>query len=402
MIDASGLVVAPGFVDMLADNAHRPEKSYRIFEKYKLADGVTSSLQLHGGVASARRYRDTMGECPHLVNHGVSTKVMRIRKQTRSVEKRLAKVRRSLEEGSLAISHSIEYQPTPLDELLLYGALAREWDVPFFLHLRHSSFEKELDGVREALEIGRRTGCHVHLDHLHSTGASWHMDEAIELVEEALQEGQRITACVYPYTFWATYVHSKRFAPGWRERYDLDWDDLRLLGSAERLTRRRFRELRNKTWALVAVPEGIMDMEKVLLPALKRPWMAISSDGGIEREPDANNHPRGAGCFATAMRLGIDRGLGLSETIAKVTALPSLILGARSSAMRARGGLGPGDVADVVVFDPETINGRATVEVPAAVSDGIEHVLLGGRASYRGGGVVLRDDGGVLLEGDSG
>jgi N-acyl-D-aspartate/D-glutamate deacylase len=387
-IDAAGRAVVPGFVDLLADNPRNPRRTYRIAERYKLADGVTSALQCHGGSADVKAYYETFSALPHVTNHGVSSKVMRIRRRTRSPRRRLRLTERCLEQGALAVSHSIEYQPTPFPELLRYGALAARWDVPLFLHLRHSSRELELDGVREALGIGAETGCHVHLDHLHSTGASWHMAEAIDLVEQALARGQRVTACVYPYTNWATYVHSKRFDPGWHERYGLTYEDLTVVGTGERLTRSSFMRYRNKTFALVAVPPGTMSLEDTLLPALRRPWVMIASDGGLEREPRANNHPRGAGCFATALALARAHEIPLAEMIRKMTDLPASLLRARSPDMEKRGSLRVGDAADLVVLDPDTVDGRATVANPNRFSAGIDLVLVGGEIAYRDGAIT--------------
>ncbi len=383
VIGARGKVIAPGFVDLLADNPRNPRSTYPIVERYKLADGVTTVLQCHGGSADVDAYYAAFTALPHLTNHGVSTKIMRIRRRTGSLGRRLRLAERCLQQGALAVSHSIEYQPTSFEELTRYGELAARWHVPFFLHLRHSSREHELEGVREALSIGAETGCHVHLDHLHSTGASWHMGEAIDLVEEALARGQQVTACVYPYTSWATYLHSKRFDPGWRERYGLTFTDLAVVGTRERLTRRSFMRYRNRTFALVAVPEGTLSLERTLLPAIRRPWVLIASDGGIEREPRANNHPRGAGCFATALALARQHRIPLAEMIRKLTDLPASLLRARSPAMDERGSLRVGDVADLVVFDPAEVDGRATVENPNQLSKGIELVLLGGEIAYR-------------------
>jgi N-acyl-D-aspartate/D-glutamate deacylase len=386
-IDAAGKVVAPGFVDLMADNTKDPEQTFPIFERYKLTDGVTTPLQLHGGAAQVGAWYDRFDGHDHRTNYGVSTKVMRIRKQRKKNGRRRLAIRSCLEQGALALSHSIEYQPTRFGELVRYGRLAARYDVPLFLHLRFSSPERELDGVREALRVAEQTGCHVHLDHLHSTGASWHMSEAIELVEQALDRGHRITACVYPYTSWATYVGSRRFGPGWQQRYGLTYGDLRVVGTGERLTRRTFRRYRQDPFRLVAVPDGTMSLEETLLPALGRPWVAIASDGGIESEPRANNHPRGAGCFATALRLALDHGLDLAQTVRKMTDLPASLLRNRSAAMEVRGSLRVGDVADLTVFDPELVRGRATVENPNQTSDGIDWVLVAGEVALERGAI---------------
>lgn len=392
VLDVKGKYVAPGFIDLLADNAANPERTFRIFEKYKVTDGVTSALQMHGGSAKVADYYKYFGSLPHRINFGVSVFVMRIRYAKSSVSERLKLVEQNLEAGALGVSHSIEYQPTPYEEVLQYARLAKKYDRPLFLHLRYSSGAKELVGVDEAIDIGKNSGARVHIDHLHSTGGTFHMVGALEKIRSANRSGIRITCCVYPYSFWATYLHSKRFDEGWRERYGLDYNDLRLVGTGERLTAESFARYK-RLMKLVAVPEGTMSMEKTIDLALKEDFCMIGSDGGIEYEPNANSHPRGAGCFATAVRHGLDIGMPLEKIIAKITAIPRGVL---LPAMNDRGAILNGYKADLVVFDPQKINGRASVENPNQFSDGISMVLVNGKLAYKEG--VLGVQAGVPIK----
>ena len=203
---------------------------------------------------------------------------------------------------------------------------------------------------------------------------------ALDKIRAANQQGQRLTCCVYPYSYWATYLHSKRFDEGWRERYGLDYRDLRLVGTGERLTAESFQKYR-KAMKLAAVPEGTLPLEKTVNLALKEDFCMIGSDGGIESE-QANNHPRGAGCFATSIRHGLNIGLTLEKILAKVTSLPRSIT---LPAMANRGLLENGARADITVFDPKTINGKASVENPNQFSAGISLVLVNGKIAYRDG-----------------
>ena len=142
-----------------------------------------------------------------------------------------------------------------------------------------------------------------------------------------------------------------------------------------------------------------MSLEHTLLPALERPWVAVSSDGGIESEPRANNHPRGAGCFATALRLALEHDLSLAAMVRKITDLPASLLRAHSPEMQVRGSLRPGDMADLVVFDPDSVRGRATVINPNQTSDGIELVLVAGQVAYQGGAVTAVNAGRAIRGG---
>ena len=379
IIDVAGNIISPGFIDILADNAAKPETTYKTFEKFKVTDGVTTALQMHGGSEKCGWYYQHFGALPHYINFGVSVFVMRIRNSYPQLADRKRSVEKNLDEGALAVSHSIEYQPTPYPEVLEYAKLAKKYDRPFFLHLRYSSNEQELEGVEEAIKIAKESGARVHIDHLHSTGGTFHMKEALTKIRVAIQQGLQITCCVYPYSYWATYLHSKRFDEGWRERYNLDYNDLRLVGSGERLTKESFAKYR-KEMKLVAVPEGTMPFDKTIDLALQEDFCMIGSDGGIENETLANNHPRGAGNFATAINHGLKIGMPLEKVLEKMTTMPrGLVL----PVMKNRGVLENGAIADLTVFDPTVINGRASVENPNQFSAGIKLVMVNGKMAYQ-------------------
>lgn len=383
-IDVSGRVVSPGFIDILADNSTSPETTYSIFEKYKVADGVTTALQMHGGSADCGAYYRRFGNVPHLINFGVSTFVMAIR--ARAGGKRL--IEKNLDDGALGVSHSLEYQPAPYAEMLEYAKLATKYERPFFLHLRHSSGEKELEGVDEAIRLARDSGARVHIDHLHSTGGTFHMDQALEKIRTANSQGVTITTCIYPCSYWATYLSNNRFGAGWQQRYGLSYDDLRIVGSSERLTARSFAHYRKNSSRLAAVPEGTMPLDKTVDLALKEDFCMIASDGGIQFEPRANSHPRGAGCFATAIRHGLDIGISLEKILEKMTSLPRSVV---APALQDRGVLREGAIADLTVFDPATIRGNATVENPNQFSSGIDLIIVNGKIAFRDGKLAAKN-----------
>lgn len=391
IVDVANKVVAPGFIDILADNAADPASTFPIFEKFKVSDGVTTGLQMHGGSADCDAYFRKLGASPHLINYGVSTFVMVIRNRTGNLSERKRQVEKNLDEGALGVSHSLEYQPTPYEEVLEYAKLAKKYSRPLFLHLRYSSTEKELGGVDEAIRYAKESGAHVHIDHLHSTGGTFHMEQALEKMRTGIAQGLSLSTCVYPYSYWATYLYSKRFDPGWQERYGLTFSDLRLVGSGERLTAQSFAHYR-KTMRLVAVPEGTMPLEKTVDLALRENFCMIGSDGGIEFAAPANSHPRGAGCFATAIRHALDIRMPLENILEKMTSLPrSVVL----PAMKDRGILEDGAAADLTVFDPATIRGNATVENPNQFSAGIELVIVNGRTAFQNGKLAAKNGQGI-------
>ncbi len=392
VLDLPGKVIAPGFIDILADNS-TGGATFRVFEKYKVSDGVTTALQMHGGSIDCAAYYGNAGRQAHSINYGVSTFVMGIRGKVPGMAGRLVSVERNLAAGALGVSHSIEYQPAPFAELLGYARLAGKYDRPMVLHLRYSSPEQELDGIREAIQLARESGARVHIAHLHSTGGTYRMPEALELIRAARLAGAEITVCVYPYSYWATYANSRRFNPGWQERYGLTYGDLRRVGTGERLTEESFARYR-KTATLLAVPEGVMHLDRTTDLALREDFCMIGSDGGIRTEPRSNSHPRGAGCFATAIRHGLTIGIPLERMLEKMTTLPRALV---RPALEDRALLREGAMADLTVFDPETIQGNATVENPNQFSSGIELVVVGGEIAYRAGKVEARNGRPILI-----
>lgn len=380
IIDAEDKVVSPGWIDILADNGTNPKQTYKIFEKYKVSDGLTTVLQMHGGSKDNDEYHKHFDGLPHAVNYGVSTFVMMIRNSNANLTARLKLVEKNLQDGALGVSHSIEYQPTGYEEVKEYAKLAKKYDRPMFLHLRHSSPARELDGVKEVIRLAKDTGARLHIDHLNSTGGTYNMPKALELIDEANKSGLEITCCVYPYSYWATYLSSKRFDPGWRENYGMDYSDLSIVGTGEKLTKSTFDSYRSRQGLLVAVPEGTMPFNKTIDLALQYDFCMIGSDGGIQSEPRANNHPRGAGCFATAIKHCLDIGLSLESALSKVTTLPGNLM---RPILNDRCVIQNGAVADLTIFDPKTINGRADVANPNQFSQGIHSVILNGELVFQ-------------------
>lgn len=202
VLDITDRVVAPGFIDILADNSTSPEPTFRIFEKYKVTDGVTTALQMHGGSADCATYYTRAKALSHLINYGVSTFVIGIRSRAAGLGERMRLVERNLDAGALGVSHSLEYQPTPFEEVLQYARLAKRYGRPLFLHLRYSSPQRELEGVEEAVRLAEESGARVHIAHLPSTGGTIHMEGALDRIRAANARGLIVTTCAYPYSFW--------------------------------------------------------------------------------------------------------------------------------------------------------------------------------------------------------
>ena len=383
MIDASGLVVAPGFIDIL---------SYDPVESgvwTKIADGVTTNLAMHGGTVDPDQwYRAVARQKPPL-NYGASFFYNQARMRligdryaasTPAIRKELVEVaRKALRRGALGVSFSLEYVPGVTgEEIIPVMALGARHGVPAFFHARYSDMEEpgtNLDGLREIIGYARKTGCAAHIGHINSTGGTFSMPRSIAMLDSARSAGLDVTACVYPYTYWGTYLNSARFDAGWQERFHISYGDLQLGGSRERLTRETF--LKNRRLGKLAVAYAIPDEDNRV--ALRAPYVMIGSDAILE--PGYNNHPRTSGTFSRTIAVYVreQKTISLMEAIAKMTLLPALRLESASSSMKRKGRLQAGKDADVVVFDAARIRDRSTVEHPETPSEGIHYVLVGGK-----------------------
>jgi dihydroorotase len=387
-IDAKGKYVVPGFIDI---QSYGP---YYHMSLFKVADGVTTSLTLHGGSVDFKEWaEERVAEGP-MVNYGssVSHQFMRwavgvgdryAEASPEEIKKMVELARNALKDGALGISFSLEYSPgATYREIKPLFKVAAEFGAPCFLHLRYSDPlppGTNEEAVDEAIRLARETGAVVHIHHITSTGGTFTMKETARQIEKAREEGIDITACIYPYNFWGTYLNSARFDKGWKKRFRIDYGDLQIAGKKERLTRKTFRKYRKE--GKLAVAYAIPDEDVVT--AVRAPWVMIGSDGDIKST--GNSHPRGAGCFSRVIRKYVreEETLSLDEAIRKMTLMPARLLEPAAPGMKSKGRVQAGMDADIVVFDYEKIRDTATVEEPGRYPEGIEYVLISG--------VIVRD-----------
>ena len=383
-IDATGLVVSPGFIDILSYSPN----GYG--EWFKLADGVTSNLGMHGINGRADRWFEAHQDGSSPVHFGGAYDngfVRQIRglepydsAPADTIDAILEDARADLRNGFVGLHMEPEYTPgTSADDLLAHAALAAEHEVPLCVHARYSDNVApgtNLQAMSELVRAARETGAHVHVEHINSTGGTGVMAEALGRINDAIGEGLAMTACVYPYEFWATYLKSARF-DNWQEKYGISYGDLQVAGTSERLTEQTF----DAAYASNSLTAAFaMSPEDVELP-LRTDFVMVGSDAILD--PSHNNHPRSTGCFSRVLGHYVrERGvLHLPTALSKMTIQPARLLERRCPGLRRKGRLGIGADADITVFDPATVIDRSTIENPAQESMGIQWVVVEGRVA---------------------
>ncbi len=379
VIDVSGLVVAPGFIDL---HAHGQTNEAN---EYQAHDGVTTALELESGRAFVAewvqsRTGDSVLNFGTTVSHGGSRwQVMAQYADLLSeveanymslAESELARLpgvlTEGLTEGALGIGSAVGYFPAATrDEVFRVYQLAAGHNAPVFTHVR----EGGISAIQEVLSNAAVTGAPLHIVHMNSMVLG-DISVALEMVASAQSQGLDVTTEVYPYTAASTYLESAMFDPGWQERLAVSYGDLQWVATGERLTEETFAAYREEGGAVIIHmmrPEWIEQ-------GVVSPVTMIASDG-MPYAPGA--HPRSAGTFARVLGRYVRQtgSLSLMDALAKITIRPAKRLDQIAPSMWLKGRVQVGSDADITVFDPASIIDAATFEDGLKFSEGVHHVL---------------------------
>ena len=414
VVDASGLVVAPGFIDL---HAHGQTNAANEFQAH---DGVTTALELEDGVPFMKPWLDARtGKA--LINFGAAIshdfvrwlameahrerssearamvaregvpeerrwEILRLSHEARyqSLQKAehealLEGLSSALTEGSLGIGVSLGYFPgASREEVFRVHEFAATMKAPIFTHVRTPS----IAAIQEAIANGATTGAPVHIVHLNSM-ALGEIGVALDMVRSAREQGLDISTELYPYTAGSTGIGSTLFDEGWQEVWNMTYSDLQWVETGERLTRETFEKYREQGGLVILH----MMKEEWIEQGIRAPFTSIGSDG-MPYSPGA--HPRSAGCFARVLgRYVREREvITLMEALRKMTLMPAERLAGIAPAMRLKGRVQVGSDADLTLFDPERVRDTASFEADLSFSEGIEHVLVNGTFLVRDGKTV--------------
>jgi N-acyl-D-amino-acid deacylase len=433
-IDASGLIVAPGFIDPhthtfedLLDEKRKANENY-------LMQGVTTVITGNdgGGPVNVREtfekwQRQGIGtNAALLVGHGsVRRQVMGMSDAAptaEQLERMKALVRKAMNEGALGLSTGLYYSPgsySKTEEVIELAKVAAERGGIYDSHMRdESSYTIGLLGsIQETIRIGREARIAVNISHIKALGTDvWGKSkEAIAMINKARAEGIRVTADQYPYTASGTGL-SAALVPRWaevgggaefRKRIDDPQVRPRLIAEMEANLRRRGgpesllitssrdKAIVGKTLGAIAKqlnkspveaalemikagPAGVASFnmsEQDIENFMRQEWVMTGSDG-------SGGHPRKYGTYPKKLREYVYK--------KKLITLPFAIrasskLVAETFGLRERGELKAGYFADVIVFDEKTVADRATYEQPELLATGMRYVIVNGKLAVDDG-----------------
>jgi N-acyl-D-aspartate/D-glutamate deacylase len=379
-IDATGLVVAPGFIDLHA-HSQIPE-TYR----YRSLDGVTTALELEVGTGDiAKWYAERQAGA--LINYGVSIGHIQVRMAAlhdpgaflptgdaahraaspAEIEDIQRRIERGLEEGAVSIGAGFPYTPAATrEELLEVFRIAARRHVPVHVHIRPG-----VTGLQEALALAAQTKAPLHVVHINSSGTAA-TREMLQMIADARRRGLDVTTEAYPYTAGMTEIQSANldsYQNGPDERLALlEWPR-----TGERLNRDSFEKYR-RTGGPVILHSNTEDM---VAAAIASPLTMIASDAYWE---NGTGHPRTTGTYSKVLGRYVRAAgsLTLIDALRKMTLMPAQRLEARVPAMKDKGRLRVGADADITIFDAARIIDRSTYREPTIPPAGIVHVIVNG------------------------
>jgi N-acyl-D-aspartate/D-glutamate deacylase len=439
VIDGTGLVGAPGFID-LHTHSDKPivEAATRANLNY-LTQGVTTIVTGNCGMGpvdvaaylekidKGKAGTNVLHQVPH---NDLRTAVMGNANRlptAEELEKMKALMDRGMRDGAWGLSTGLYYTPgsyAQLDELIDLARIAAAHGGFYASHMRDEG-PGLLASVTETLTIGEKAGVPVHISHLkaYSRRAWGKAADAVALIEQARTRGQAVTADQYPYTASSTSLAADVIPAVFREGTAKDFlarlDDVeqgpkvrqaiqQLLdvcdgGKALRIARYTPNtQWQGKDLAAIAEAEKKTPLDIVLEIErhggaqivnfsmqeeevrfiMKQPWVATASDGGAKVPDDTMPHPRNYGCFPRKVgRFALDeKFITLEQAVRSASGLPADILH-----LPERGYLKSGYYADVVVFDPLTFRDTATFDKPQQYATGVRYLFVNGVAAIAEG-----------------
>ncbi len=397
LLDAKGLVVAPGFIDL---HQHGQDA-----ENYaaKAADGVTTALELEVGVGDVDRwYAEREGKA--LINFGASVGHIPVRMAVMhdpgaflpsgdaahreatpaEIEEMKSLLEKGLKRGALAVGLGPAYTEAATNwEIMEMFRVAAKYHASCHVHIRSSipGTSGSFSGFEEVMAAAAITGAPLHIVHIQSTGGP-NVAEELRMISEARARGMDVTTEAYPYTMGMTGIQSALFDHKENEP-DTYYASLLWPATGEHLTRDSFLRYR-KQGGMVILPGNTQENVDA---AVESPLTMIASDGYLSK---GQGHPRTAGTDARVLDYYVreKKALDLMTALRKMALMPAERLEKRAPVFKDKGRIRVGADADITVFDPERVIDKATYEKPMQYSEGIQFVFVNGVAVVKDGRLV--------------
>ena len=380
-IDARGLVVCPGFIDLHA-HGQTPE-TYR----FQSLDGVTTSLELELGSSDVAAWYDER-RAGERINYGVSIGHIKVRmsvmRDSGSVmpvgdgayraasATEISEIARRIEsgllQGAVSIGAGLTYTPAATrDELLAVFRVAATTKTPVHVHARSG-----VAGLTEVLSLIAETHAPLHVVHINSAGLA-ETPAMLTMLNDARAHGQDVTTEAYPYAAGMTEIQSATIQDRYRgvpaERLaEIEWPQ-----TGERLNRESFERYSRIGGPVVTHTNS----EPMVVAAISSSLTIVASDAYWQ---GGTGHPRTTGTFSRVLGRYVreTRTLSLMEAIRKMSLMPAQRLEGRVPAMQQKGRLRVGADADLTIFDAARVVDRSTYREPSLPPVGIQFVIVNG------------------------
>ncbi|PMH43754.1 D-glutamate deacylase [Vibrio sp. 10N.286.49.B3] len=428
VIDATGLVIAPGFIDMHAHGQQLPAARAQAF------DGVTTALEMESGLLPISKFYDLTAAEGRPINYGASVAWTYARIMAKEstmppadgtitwfqqafaksnwqntiatkdeLKELLGYVEQGLKEGGLGIGINGGYAPGyGHKEYYELAKLAKSFEVPTYTHIRYlnsaepkSSFE----AYQELISLSATTGAHMHICHLNSTSVQ-DIDDCADLIQSAIDKDLPITTEAYPYGAGSSVVGAEVFrGSDWVERWGVPSASyMEMNGKA--LNQEKITELQETAPGSVVVmhflkpDENKEDRRKmdrsVLFPGAAiasdaMPWMDKTGaliEGSVWPLPaDAFAHPRSIATFTRFIHKYVNeyKAVNLVEAMERTSLNACRILEDAIPQMQNKGRVQVGKDADLAIFKLDEVKDIATFDKPNALSTGIKHLIVNGK-----------------------